>query len=151
MVAGRRSLSPPPLPISQQSLSLPLNLLALTSSLPFPTLFCANRGLDNGDHFNVVVYNGEEHFDCPSCDEEWTTQGPYCYDGHNATDYALPGNTPVLAAASGQVTFRGWRSQYYGNSIRIDHGNGYETWYSHLAAFSVNLNDILESLSLIHI
>jgi len=66
----------------------------------------------------VVVYNGEERLNCPACGEAWTNQGPYCYDGHNATDYALPSNTPVLAAATGRITFRGWRSASYGNSIR---------------------------------
>ena len=105
------------------------------------TAYVDHRSPDYTYDGNVVVYNGEERLDCPDCGEAWTDQGPYCYDGHNATDYALPGNTPVLAAASGRVTFRGWRSTYYGNSIRIDHGNGYETWYSHLAGFSVNLND----------
>ncbi len=105
------------------------------------TAYVDHRSPDYTYDGNVVVYNGEERLDCPDCGEVWTDQGPYCYDGHNATDYALPGNTPVLAAASGRVTFRGWRSTYYGNSIRIDHGNGYETWYSHLAGFSVNLND----------
>jgi hypothetical protein len=39
------------------------------------------------------------------------------------------------------VTFRDWRSGSYGYSIRIDHGNGYQTWYSHLNDFSVNLYD----------
>jgi murein DD-endopeptidase MepM/ murein hydrolase activator NlpD len=107
------------------------------------TAYVDHRSPDYTYDGNVVVYNGEERLDCPDCGEAWTNQGPYCYDGHNATDYALPGNTPVLAAASGRVTFRGWRSTYYGNSIRIDHGNGYETWYSHLDAFSVNLNDVV--------
>jgi murein DD-endopeptidase MepM/ murein hydrolase activator NlpD len=88
---------------------------------------------------NVLVYNGEERLNCANWGDTWTNQGPYCYDGHNATDYSLY-REPVLAAASGKVTFRDWRSNDYGNSIRIDHGNGYETWYSHLESFSVALN-----------
>lgn len=89
---------------------------------------------------NIVVYNGEDLPTCVDCGQAWTTQGPYCYDGHNGVDYSLTNNTPVLAAAAGRVSFRGWRSNSYGNSIRIDHGNGYQTWYSHLSGFSVNLN-----------
>lgn len=78
---------------------------------------------------NVVVYNGEERLNCPDCGEAWTSQGPYCYDGHDGTDYALPCGTPVLAAAADTVTFVGWE---YGYTIKIDHGNGYSTWYAHL-------------------
>jgi hypothetical protein len=88
---------------------------------------------------NIVVYNGEDRIPCADCGQVWTTQGPYCYNGHNGTDYSL-NREPVLAAASGKVTFRDWRSDDYGNSIRIDHGNGYQTWYSHLENFSVPLN-----------
>lgn len=86
---------------------------------------------------NIVVYNGEDRPECVECGQAWTTQGPYCYNGHSGTDYSLY-REPVLAAASGRVTFRGVRSSDYGNSIRIDHGNGYETWYSHMESFSVN-------------
>ena len=86
---------------------------------------------------NVYVYNGEERTNCAACGA--SDSDPYCYDGHNGTDYALY-REPVLAAASGRVTFRAQRSASYGNSIRIDHGSGYETWYSHLETFSVPLN-----------
>ena len=89
---------------------------------------------------NVVVYNGEERPNCPECGESWTTQGPYCYDGHDGIDYALPCGTSVLAAATGTVIFEGWE---YGYTIKIDHGNGYITWYAHLQpnSFLVGVGD----------
>lgn len=91
----------------------------------------------------IVVYNGEDRPSCVDCGQSWTTQGPYCYDGHSGTDYSLTVNTPVLAATAGRISFVGWRDNSYGNSVRIDHGNDYQTWYSHLSGFSVNLNDEL--------
>ena len=105
------------------------------------TAYVDHRSPDYTTNGNIVVYNGEDRPTCVDCGRAWTTQGPYCYDGHNGVDYALTNNTPVLAAAAGKVSFRGWRSNSYGNSIRIDHGNGYQTWYSHLSGFSVNLDD----------
>ena len=103
------------------------------------TAYVDHRSPDYTYDSNVVVYTGEERLNCVDCGVAWTNQGPYCYDGHNAVDYSLY-REPVLAAASGKVTFRDWRSNDYGNSIRIDHGNGYQTWYSHLESFSVSLN-----------
>lgn len=50
---------------------------------------------------------------------------------HYATDIGAPFGVPVLAAASGVVTFSGWNLGG-GNVIKIDHG-GFSTEYAHLA------------------
>lgn len=55
---------------------------------------------------------------------------------HGGTDYAAPTGTPVKAAASGKVTFSGWRGAY-GKVIYIKHPNGRETRYAHLSAINV--------------
>ena len=44
---------------------------------------------------------------------------------------------PVLAADSGHVVATGWDNTGYGNTIVIDHGNGFQTLYAHLEAFNV--------------
>lgn len=44
--------------------------------------------------------------------------------------------TPIHAAGRGVVTFAGWSSGY-GNLVRIDHGDGYETRYGHLLTITV--------------
>ncbi len=59
-----------------------------------------------------------------------------CYDGYPGTDYSVPENTPVLAAANGIVhipdIFPGlYNAQAY-NTIEIEHMGGYRTYYLHL-------------------
>ena len=65
-------------------------------------------------------------------------------DFHTGIDIAAPAGTPVLAADSGMVVFRGW-SGNYGNLLKIDHGGGkLETWYGHLSAFNVSVGDTVK-------
>ena len=49
---------------------------------------------------------------------------------HTGLDIAAPTGTTVTAAASGTVTFAGWKGSY-GNMIVITHGNGVQTYYGH--------------------
>lgn len=49
---------------------------------------------------------------------------------HTGLDIAAPIGTPVKAAASGIVTFSGWKGSY-GYMIVISHGNGLQTYYGH--------------------
>jgi len=49
---------------------------------------------------------------------------------HTGTDIACPQGTPIKAVAAGTVTFAEW-SGSYGKLIKVDHGNGVETWYAH--------------------
>ena len=58
---------------------------------------------------------------------------------HKGIDFAVPSGTPVMAAGSGKVTFRGWAGEY-GNLVVIEHGNGYSTAYGHLSHFADGLH-----------
>ena len=49
---------------------------------------------------------------------------------HAGVDYNGPRGTDILAVADGVVRFAG-RSSGYGNTVEIDHGNGYVTRYAH--------------------
>ena len=51
---------------------------------------------------------------------------------HLATDYAAPAGSPVVAVASGVVSFAGWDSGY-GNLVRIRHSSGLTSGYAHLS------------------
>lgn len=55
---------------------------------------------------------------------------------HTGIDIARPKGTKIYAADGGTVTFAG-RSGGYGLLIKIDHGNGYSTYYAHCSALSV--------------
>jgi murein DD-endopeptidase MepM/ murein hydrolase activator NlpD len=54
---------------------------------------------------------------------------------HLGTDFGTGHGTPVKTTADGTISFAGWDGGY-GNLIRIDHGNGYETRYAHLSRFA---------------
>jgi murein DD-endopeptidase MepM/ murein hydrolase activator NlpD len=54
---------------------------------------------------------------------------------HKGVDYAAPIGTPVYAAGSGRIKFRGDMGGY-GNVIQIDHGDGIVTVYGHMSRFA---------------
>jgi murein DD-endopeptidase MepM/ murein hydrolase activator NlpD len=56
---------------------------------------------------------------------------------HNGVDYTVPEGTPVFATADGVVREVERRSTGSGLRVVIDHGNGYQTTYSHLSAGTV--------------
>ncbi|MEU7842371.1 M23 family metallopeptidase [Micromonospora sp. NPDC049114] len=58
---------------------------------------------------------------------------------HAGIDLALPSGTPIHAAAAGTVTQAGDAADGYGNSVFIDHGNGYLTHYAHQSRIAVTV------------
>ncbi|MEO1657610.1 MAG: M23 family metallopeptidase [Pseudomonadota bacterium] len=67
---------------------------------------------------------------------------------HYGLDFAAPRRTPIVTTAPGRVTFAGRRGGY-GNTVEIDHGNGFKTRYAHLnsiktrAGKTVELNEVI--------
>ena len=56
---------------------------------------------------------------------------------HNGVDLAAPTGTPIYATRSGKVYYRGyWGSG--GNTIMINHQDGYITRYLHMSSFAVS-------------
>ena len=55
---------------------------------------------------------------------------------HLGIDFAAPAGTPVLASASGSVTFTGWKGGL-GKFVELRHPNGYRTGYAHLSRILV--------------
>ncbi|MBU0687217.1 MAG: M23 family metallopeptidase [Candidatus Margulisbacteria bacterium] len=49
---------------------------------------------------------------------------------HYGVDFASYYGAPIVAAASGKVTFTGWKGAY-GYAVMIRHANGYKTLYGH--------------------
>ncbi|MFI7604108.1 M23 family metallopeptidase [Micromonospora sp. NPDC049366] len=60
---------------------------------------------------------------------------------HAGIDFALPAGTPIHAAAAGTVVKAGDAGDGYGNSVFIDHGNGYLTHYAHQSRLAVAVGD----------
>ena len=56
---------------------------------------------------------------------------------HTGLDIAAPTGTTVVAAASGTVTFSGYKGSY-GNMLVISHGNGVQTYYAHCSKLYVS-------------
>jgi murein DD-endopeptidase MepM/ murein hydrolase activator NlpD len=52
---------------------------------------------------------------------------------HKGIDFGAAWGTPIVAAASGQVTMAGWAGGY-GRQVRISHGGGIATSYSHMSS-----------------
>lgn len=59
---------------------------------------------------------------------------------HGGVDIAVPNGTQVSAAAEGTVFFAG-RKGGYGNLVVIDHPDGRQTRYAHLASIAVSAGD----------
>lgn len=57
---------------------------------------------------------------------------------HSGLDFSANMGDPIQAAASGTVIQVKYR-EGYGNTVIIDHGNGWTTLYAHLSSFSVSL------------
>jgi len=67
---------------------------------------------------------------------------------HDGTDIVAPYGSPIQATAKGQVIFAG-REKYLGKIIKIDHGNGMETWYAHLKECLVEEGDNVKRFDII--
>lgn len=55
---------------------------------------------------------------------------------HSGIDLAVPKGTAIAASDGGTVTFAGKNGEL-GNCVKIDHGNGTETWYGHASKLLV--------------
>ncbi|MFE9688407.1 M23 family metallopeptidase [Micromonospora sp. NPDC005806] len=60
---------------------------------------------------------------------------------HAGIDFAMPSGTPIHAAAAGTVVKAGDAGDGYGNSVFIDHHNGYLTHYAHQSRLIVSVGD----------
>ncbi|MCR5347872.1 MAG: peptidoglycan DD-metalloendopeptidase family protein [Fretibacterium sp.] len=67
---------------------------------------------------------------------------------HSGLDIAAPANTPVKAAAGGEVLFDGWLKGY-GQVVILDHGRNYTTVYAHLNSTSVREGQVVKAGSVI--
>jgi murein DD-endopeptidase MepM/ murein hydrolase activator NlpD len=67
---------------------------------------------------------------------------------HDGTDLAAPRGTKVRATAKGKVVFSAY-DQFFGNLVKVDHGNGLETWYAHLSKLTCDVGDLVDRSTVI--
>ncbi|ATO16484.1 peptidase M23 [Micromonospora sp. WMMA2032] len=67
--------------------------------------------------------------------------GPRWGTLHAGIDFAMPAGTPIRAAAAGTVVKAGDVGDGYGNSVFVDHHNGYLTHYAHQSRLLVDVGD----------
>lgn len=102
------------------------NLTAETLTEPTPTLVAVGtaQGVDAA----------QGRFLLPTQGRLTSPFGPRTIFGvsgfHTGIDLANTAGTPIVAAAEGTVSFAGCKGSY-GNLLKIDHGNGFETYYAH--------------------
>lgn len=63
---------------------------------------------------------------------------------HTGLDIATTTGTPIKVVADGTVTFAAY-SGSYGNLVKVDHGNGVETWYGHTSKMLVKAGQEVKS------
>jgi len=59
---------------------------------------------------------------------------------HKGIDLAAPAGMPVQAACSGEVVYAGYEKGY-GNTVVLQHPQGFETRYAHLGALNVKVGE----------
>ena len=64
---------------------------------------------------------------------------------HSGVDLSASCGTPVRATREGTVSFAGWLGGY-GNHIKVDHGNGTSSTYSHLSMIGVSVGQHVDQL-----
>jgi murein DD-endopeptidase MepM/ murein hydrolase activator NlpD len=70
------------------------------------------------------------------------------YEFHSGQDIEAPWGAPVVAGASGRVSFVGWQNGY-GQLVVVDHGGGLTTRYGHLSHIDVELNQLVSRAQLL--
>lgn len=63
---------------------------------------------------------------------------------HTGLDIAASTGTPIKAVAAGTVTQASYQGSY-GKLVKINHGNGVETWYAHTSKMYVSVGDQIEA------
>src|SRR5215211_5687776 len=70
------------------------------------------------------------------------------YEFHSGQDIEAPWGAPVVAGASGTVSFVGWQNGY-GQLVVVDHGGGLTTRYGHLSHIDVELGQVVSRAQLL--
>lgn len=102
-------------------------------TLPFPSgkWWVVTQSYDTGTHQNWGFEFGDDTYAL-----DFTRSGCEAY-GEEVT--------PIADGTVYRVTYDGYGDQGYGNSVIIDHGDGYYSRYAHLSEVMVNLHESVDT------
>lgn len=63
---------------------------------------------------------------------------------HPGVDIGTSVGSPIYASEAGTVVFSGWSQVGYGETIVLDHGNGWRTRYAHLSVIHVECGQTVQ-------
>jgi LysM repeat protein len=72
--------------------------------------------------------------------EHWISGYEFTPPTHNGLDYAGRLGNELYAADTGVIIYAGWSNRGYGNTVVIDHGNGYLSLYAHIMDGGIAVN-----------
>ena len=86
---------------------------------------------------------GTKEFIMPASGRLSSTFGRRWGRTHEGLDIAAVTGTKIVAADNGIVIEAGYKSNGYGNIVKIDHQNGFVTYYAHCSKVYVNEGDVV--------
>jgi len=60
---------------------------------------------------------------------------------HSGVDFTAKQGTNIIATADGVVTKVVFQKEGYGKMVVINHGKGFETWYTHMSDYAVKMGE----------
>lgn len=91
----------------------------------------------------VTAQGPEQTFSWPLTGKITSPFGPRGNEFHHGLDIAGEMGEIIKAAQSGRVDSLGYLP-FYGETVIIDHGDGYQTLYAHLSKYLVKPGDVVE-------
>ncbi len=92
---------------------------------------------------------GTGKFSMPTSGTLTSSYGRRWNRNHNGIDIGAKTGTPIYAADNGVVVESEYQSNGYGNIIKIDHQNGYVSYYAHCSKLYANVGDVVAKGDLI--
>jgi len=92
---------------------------------------------------------GTGSFSMPTSGKLTSAYGRRWNRNHNGIDIGAKTGTPIYAADNGIVVESEYQSNGYGNIVKIDHQNGYVSYYAHCSKLYANVGDVVAKGDLI--
>ncbi len=95
------------------------------------------------DEMELVLIKDFSDFHPPIIGKVYSRYGYRGRRAHGGTDIPLTKGTPIYSTFAGKVRYAQYNSGGYGNLVIIRHPNGLETYYGHLSAINVSVNELV--------